>query len=156
MIISIILSSFMLCSLMEYLLHKYYLHKNSGHPHISQHHVMFHGKTSYEHAEASYKDIVSNLGYITTSWLPAGLIGFIIIPYDSTLGVLFATTGLLYLIWVECSHYLFHKPHHFFIEKLYIFKQLKEHHRLHHIHYQTNFGIGSSVWDVILKTQNKI
>lgn len=155
MFIVIIFSSFMLCSLMEFLLHKFYLHKNNRHPHITKHHVMFYGKTTYEHPDSTYKDIMSNAGYIFSSWLPSGLIGFQLYKTTPTLGCLFATTGLLYLLWVEGAHYLFHKPHHFFIENRKFFKALKEHHRLHHIFYQSNFGIGSSVWDLILKTKKK-
>lgn len=153
MYIIIILSSFMLCALMEFIMHKFYLHKDSGHPHISKHHVMFHGKTTYEHADASYKDIVSNFGYIFFSWLPCGLIGFQLFRVSPQLGSLFASIGALYLIWVESAHYFFHKPHQLFFEDIGVFKKLKEHHRIHHIYYKTNFGIGSSVWDRLLKTK---
>ncbi len=155
MFIIVIISSFMLCALMEYLLHKFYLHKSSGHPHISEHHVSFHGRKTYEVADASYKDIVSNIVYIIFSWLPCGIIGFTMYPQFPKLGTLFATIGFLYLLWVETVHYLFHKPHYYFIEDGPIFKKLKEHHRIHHIYYKTNFGIGSTLWDIILKTKKK-
>lgn len=153
MILVILICAYLVASLMEYILHRYYLHKESGHPHITEHHVTFHGKRTYENMDTTYKDIVSNIWYILASWLPCLLVGSAIYRINTLYGVIFTSTGGLYLIWVEVGHYLFHKPHGYFIEGFTLFKDIKEHHKIHHTYYQNNFGIGSSVWDYLLKTK---
>jgi len=149
----IILASFMLTALTEYLLHRYYLHKNSGHPHITDHHINFHGNSTYENPEAERNEIVSNLAYILISWTPCVLVSLHWVYTHIFYGFLFAFTGLCYLTWVETVHYLFHKPHNFYIEGTHTFYHLKKHHRTHHTYYKTNYGIGSSIWDYIFQTK---
>jgi len=153
MILAIIISAYLLASLMEYVLHRYYLHKESGHPHITEHHVTFHGRSTYENMDTSYKDIVSNIWYILASWLPCLLISALFYSLNSYYAIIFSLTSAIYLTWVEVGHYLFHKPHDYFIERFSFFKLIKEHHKIHHTYYQSNFGIGSSVWDYLLKTK---
>lgn len=153
MIVLIIITGILMASLMEYMLHKYYLHKSGEHPHIAKHHVLFHGKTTYESQDASYKDIVSNIGYILFTWSPCGLVAIILFPINTSYAMAFALSGVLYTVWVEFVHYLFHKPHGWWIEENRLFQNLKEHHRIHHIYFKSNYGIGASFWDYIVKTE---
>lgn len=153
MLIIILISAYLLASFTEYMLHRYYLHKESGHPHIIGHHVTFHGKRTYENTDASYKDIVSSGWYILASLLPCLIITAITYQANTLYALIFSSVSGCYLLWVEVSHYLFHKPHKYFIERFTFFKRIKQHHKIHHTYYQTNFGIGSSFWDYLLKTK---
>lgn len=150
-----IITSYLITALIEYLLHRYYLHKASGHPHISEHHSLFHGEFTFENPTRSRIDIVSSPGYIFSSWLPAGIISATLWSSHPFQGLLFGLTAAFYLAWIEISHYLFHKPQDLFIEKFYIYQQLKTHHKIHHTYYKTNYGIGSYLWDYILHTRKK-
>lgn len=125
MVLVIIIAGYLVAALMEYVLHRYYLHKESGHPHITEHHVTFHGKTTYENMDTSYKDIVSNIWYILVSLLPNALGTAIIYNINPLYAMTFGLSGVLYLIWVEVSHYLFHKPHGYAIERFSFLKTLR-------------------------------
>lgn len=155
MFLIIVITSYVITALTEYLLHRYYLHKANGHPHVSEHHVLFHGRSTFENPSRLRRDILSSPGYIFFSWLPTGLLSILIYAIQPLYGLLFGLTGGFYLAWVESSHYLFHKPQALFIEKSRIYQQLKLHHKIHHIYYNTNYGIGSSLWDHILHTKSK-
>lgn len=138
-------------ALMEYLLHKIYLHK-STHPHITLHHKIF--RYNYEDPNYGVKDIVSKPGYVLASSLLSVILSIVLDPYINNSYLIFVS-GMLYLIWVEYVHYLFHSPRGTLLEKLTLFKMIKEHHRAHHIQFNGNYGIGSTLFDHILRTKLK-
>ncbi|MCT4633817.1 MAG: sterol desaturase family protein [Firmicutes bacterium] len=150
------ITSLMISALTEYLLHKIYLHKDSGHDHIRFHHTIFNGKETFSNPQSNPKDILSAMSYNIVTAIPTILYSLLIYINSSfSYSLLAIIVGALYIFWVEYSHYLYHKPSGKFIEKNKIFLHLKEHHRIHHIYYSYNYGIGSNMWDIILKSQYK-
>lgn len=140
-------------SLIEYLLHKEYLHRSDHMHHITKHHNNYHGERSYEVPGSKWNDIASSPHYIISNILlysPLTVLAYnVSIPFGSA----FAMTAIGYTFWIEIAHYLFHSPSNSSIEKTLLFKNIKEHHRIHHVEYGNNFGIGSSIWDRILGTK---
>ncbi|WP_423739195.1 sterol desaturase family protein [Clostridium thermarum] len=67
--------------------------------------------------------------------------------------MLFLVICYLYNFWEEFIHLYFHKKSNLFIIKLNLFKHLKEHHRVHHYIYNSNYGIGTTLWDYVLGTK---
>lgn len=155
MIITII-TSLMLTALSEYVLHKYYLHNKSGHDHVKNHHKIFQGNKSFSNPDSNPKDILSSMTYNFITTIPVLLYAALV--YINTgfyQSILVCILGILYVFWVEYSHYLYHKPSGKTIEKNKLFLLLKEHHRDHHAKYSYNYGIGSNLWDIILNTKFK-
>ena len=146
-IIGIITAAFM-----EYTLHRYYLHQAS-HSHITHHHKIF--KDKYEDSSYHLKDIASHPSYVFSSSLLSLAVTLIFMTFNQEGAYFIYIWALLYLIWLEVVHYLFHSPKGLKIENLTLFKQLKHHHHLHHIHYKVNYGIGSTFYDYILRTKLK-
>jgi len=134
---------------MEYFLHRIYLH-NPSHAHITEHHKIFH--KNYENPAYGYKDIVSKPAYVFVSSIFALLIT-IILSFSFDNAYIIYTSAVLYLLWVEWVHYLFHSPKGSYIEKLTLFQSLKEHHHIHHLEFKINYGIGSSLMDYIFRTK---
>lgn len=142
-------------SLVEYLLHRYYLHRSPQEAHITKHHKNFNGEISYSQKNAKKDDIASSKIYLSVNvalYLPLGYAFFKASPL---LGALFLVSALTYTFWIEYVHLLFHRPGGKHIEETDLFKAIKEHHRIHHIHYRINYGIGSDWWDRILMTKKK-
>lgn len=138
-------------ALMEYFLHKIYLHK-PNHSHITLHHKIF--RHNYEDPNYHVKDIVSKPSYVMASSLLSLVLSVVLYPFIHDSYLIFVS-GMLYLIWVEYVHYLFHSPKGYFLEKLTLFKMIKEHHRVHHTLFNGNYGIGSTLYDHILRTKLK-
>lgn len=143
---------FLTAALMEYLLHRYYLHKPS-HSHIVHHHKIFRKK--YEDPSQKVKDIMSAPSYIFSSSLLTLITTIVWTIVSTEPAYTIYVYGLIYLIGLEYFHYLFHSPKKIWIEKTTLFQMLKEHHHLHHIHFNSNFGIGSTLFDHLLKTKFK-
>jgi len=140
-------------SLVEYMLHKEYLHRDDNMHHITEHHKYYHGQQGYEQPGSAWNDIASSPAYIITNillYMPLAVLAyFVSLPFGSA----FATAAVGYTLWIEISHFWYHSPLKTFIEEISVFKKMKEHHRIHHIHYNKNYGIGSSTWDYILRTK---
>ncbi len=144
-----VLLGFISAALLEYLLHRYYLHMTT-HVHITKHHKIF--RKQYEDPSYGYKDIVSNPGYIIASSLLALVLTIVLSFYYKNSYIIYVT-ALVYLIWVEVVHYLFHSPSGYKFENLNIFQLLKEHHHQHHIRFKINYGIGSTFFDHLFRTK---
>lgn len=143
-------------SLVEYLLHRFFLHRTPEEPHIQQHHRLFNGNTSYASKNASFSDIASSPAYLAANFIlyaPAGGWLFFIRPLW---GIVFFLAAAGYTFWVEYAHLLFHRPAGKPIEKTALFRAVKEHHRIHHVYYKINYGIGATWWDHVLKTRKKL
>lgn len=135
--------------LLEYLLHRYYLHQ-STHAHLTEHHKIF--LEQYENKSYGYKDIVSKPGYVFTSSLLA-LILTISLSFFYQGTYIIYISALVYLVWVEWTHYLFHSPSDSIIESTKVFQLLKEHHHQHHLKFKLNYGIGSTIMDHIFRSK---
>ncbi len=140
-------------SLVEYMLHKEYLHRDDNMHHITLHHNDYHGERDYSKPGSKWGDIASSPPYIITNilfYLPLSILAyFASVPFGSA----FTMTAIGYTFWVEIAHYWYHAPLNSSIEKSKVFKKIKEHHRQHHITYNKNYGIGSTIWDRILGTK---
>ncbi len=137
---------------MEYLLHRYYLHFTGKHTHIVKHHVLFRGDKSYSILDSKYNDIVSGLSYIIVNMMPNMLMAWYLWSSSKMAASALLTCGIVYTIWIESAHYLFHHPMDYAIEKNAYFLRLKEHHRIHHVVFRNNYGIGSTLIDHLFKT----
>ena len=149
------LLGFLIAMLMEYFLHRFYLHFSGQHMHITLHHKKFHGNRSYSIPDSEYNEIVSGWFYILFSMLPCGITAWYFTRYSLLGAFCLAACGISYILWIEYVHYLFHKPADQFIETTSLFKQIKEHHRLHHVVFNQNFGIGSTFMDHIFRSLEK-
>ncbi|MCT4661916.1 MAG: sterol desaturase family protein [Tissierellales bacterium] len=145
------ISAILLSSLIEYLYHRLYLHHSAEIDHIKSHHAQFRG-SKFSVEQANLKEIVSSKKYILLNILPYGLISLYIGFDNLSFGIIFFSFALLYTLWVEVSHYIYHKPMGYFFENTKTFKRLKRHHKLHHSYYIVNYGIGSRHWDFILRS----
>jgi len=144
---------FLTSSLVEYMLHKEYLHRDDNMHHITKHHNDYHGEKSYSIPGSKWNEIASSPAYIISNiliYLPLSVLAyFASVPFGSA----FTMTAVGYTLWVEIAHFWYHAPLNSSIEKTSVFKFIKEHHRQHHIIYNKNYGIGSSIWDRILGTK---
>jgi sterol desaturase/sphingolipid hydroxylase (fatty acid hydroxylase superfamily) len=148
-----IITALLYSSLVEYSLHRFFLHKSYEQDHIKLHHRTFHGLKSYELDNVESSEIllsgkerlINGVLYLP----PAGLFFL----KNSKLGLVFFAVCFLCSCWGELLHLYFHKKTDLFFAKHYIFKSLKEHHRVHHYIYSSNYGIGSSFWDIIFRTK---
>ena len=149
----VILTALLYSSLVEYCLHRFILHRSYKAEHVKEHHRIFHGLKSYELEKAKTSDILSSFWEILRNvclYLPPTLLVFI---KSRGLGIIFLSVCILYNAWEEVLHLYFHKKTNIFIVKFKVFKTLKEHHRIHHCIYNSNYGIGTSFWDIVFKTK---
>jgi sterol desaturase/sphingolipid hydroxylase (fatty acid hydroxylase superfamily) len=142
-------------SLVEYLLHRYYLHRSPKEPHIVKHHKNFNGETSYSQTNANKADIVSSNLYLAVNVALYSPFGYAFFQISQSFGIFFFASAIGYTLWIEYVHLLFHRPTGNRIEEIAFFKTIKEHHRIHHIRYRVNYGIGSDWWDRVFKTKRK-
>ena len=140
-------------SLVEYLLHRYYLHRSPKDPHILKHHKDFNGQSSYSQIDAKKADIVSSKLYLAVNAALYFPLGYAFFQINHSFAIIFLTSAMCYTIWIEYVHLLFHRPAGQRIEETAFFKKIKEHHRIHHIRYRVNYGIGSDWWDRVFKTK---
>ncbi|GFP78202.1 sterol desaturase family protein [Clostridium fungisolvens] len=152
-----IMSGLLYSSLIEYCLHRFLLHNSYEQEHVKVHHKVFHGIDSYELEVIDKETVLSSFGEILRNivlYLPLAIAIFM---KSRFLGILFLIVCIIYNLWEEFVHYYFHKKNkQLFVFKLKLFKKLKEHHRIHHYMYRYNFGIGTSLWDVIFRTIKKV
>jgi hypothetical protein len=148
-----IISAFLYASFIEYSLHRFIQHSSYEMDHIKNHHRIFHGIKSYEDEAAKSEDILLDAKGLLINGsiylLPASLI----FMSNRMLGFTFALVCFLYNFWEECVHLYSHRSSNTFLERVNIFKRLKEHHRVHHYIYNSNYGIGSTIWDIIFRTK---
>lgn len=152
LIIIFLTVGYLSAAFMEYMLHRYYLHLPT-HSHTTHHHKIF--RYDYEDTSQTAKDIVSAPAYIFASSLLALTLTIFFMVLQPTTAYLIYLSALVYLIGLEYLHFLFHSPKKIWIEKMVLFLLLKEHHHLHHIHFNINYGIGSTLYDYILRTKLK-
>ncbi|MBC2581935.1 sterol desaturase family protein [Clostridium sp. DJ247] len=148
-----IIFSLLYSSLVEYCIHRFLLHRSYKQSHIKDHHRIFHGIKSYEFNEPNPEDIISSKKdiLITVAFsLPIVLIIFI---QNKLFAVLFLLTSFVYNLWGEYVHFCFHRTNNNILDKFTFFKKLKEHHRVHHYNYNTNYGIASRFWDIVFGTK---
>jgi hypothetical protein len=142
---STILIAYLFSSLTEYLLHRFWLHNNIEHHHTQKHHMDF--GITYKIRDSKISDIKSSNLYILISILfsctPILLI---------EVKLLYALTCTTYFIFMETIHVVFHKYNS---TNIAFITTLEKHHRVHHKNMYVNFGIGSYLWDIILRTHKK-
>lgn len=155
LILSIVISAFLYSSLIEYCLHRFIQHSTYEMDHIKNHHRIFHGIKSYEYEAAKSEDILLDLKGILLNATLYLIPTSIVFLQNKLLGVLFFIVCFLYNLWEECVHFYSHKSAKVFLEKFQLFIKLKEHHRVHHYIYNSNYGIGSTLWDVVFNTKRK-
>ncbi|MBU5592255.1 sterol desaturase family protein [Clostridium sp. MSJ-4] len=148
-----IISALLYSSLVEYCLHRFALHHSPKQIHITNHHKKFHGIKSYQLSKVNSVDVVSSKKYILSNILLALPISLIISTLNIYLGILFITISIVYTLWVEYLHYYFHKSNNARLEKLKFFQRLKEHHRVHHYIYNSNYGMATRFWDKVFRTK---
>lgn len=143
MFVLIGLSSLVLTMMMEYLLHRFYLHL-PNHSHLSDHHKNYHGSSTFIHPGISFADVASKHSYILLTALPGVVLSLLFFqPF-----AFFIAIGYAYFI--EWAHYVIHKgTHPTWIQPLF------DHHKIHHISYLTNYGIGSTFIDYLFSTKEK-
>ena len=152
MIILSLILGILIASFVEYSLHKIYLHKNE-HDHLLVHHKQYLGDSFVQ--DVKFKDVASSLGYILSNILIIAIICIPIYLYNNYLMYLTLLFSSLYIVWVEWIHFMFHSSKNYFFKKYKIFKNLRNHHYIHHQVFNKNFNIGSNIWDKFLKTLKK-
>lgn len=148
-----VISALLYSSLVEYCLHRFILHRSYEQDHVKNHHRIFHGLKSYEFEDINTDDVLSSVTEIFRNvvlYLPPTLIIFLQSKY---FGALFLVVCLFYNFWEELVHLNFHRSRDGLLSKLKVFDNLKEHHRVHHYIYNSNYGIGTSFWDSVFKTK---
>lgn len=153
--ILVILAGFMASAFVEYILHKLLLHQE-GHIHLLEHHKNFKPQEStFTRESFELDEVFSGIKYLLANFLLYLPIGIIIGIYSFNLGLIFLIAGLLYTAWIEIVHYHYHHIDGIKFERFKLFNYLKSNHKVHHALYEFNFGIGSSIWDIILGTSRK-
>lgn len=154
MLLFTILAAILYSSLVEYSLHRWYLHYNNQHSHIKEHHRIFHGMRSFQSADIPNKEIVSDIGYLGVNVALAIPITLLLFLQELfVMGIFFLIISAVYTIWVEIAHLSFHRPNEGSLKSYNWFLHLMELHRIHHITYRHQFGIGSLWWDYLLGTR---
>lgn len=154
--IIVILAGLMASALVEYFLHKLFLHQD-GHNHLLEHHENFKPqKNRFTSENFELDEVFSGFKYLLANVLLYLPIGIILGVYSLELGLIFLISGILYTAWIEVVHYHFHHVDGIRFERFKLFAYLKNNHRIHHALYNFNFGIGSSIWDIILGTRRKV
>lgn len=153
LVITTLVIAFLAASLIEYLLHRIYLHNNYRNPHVQIHHKDFDGEISYSKKDTKFRTIASGERYVILNILLYSPLGIIITFINSSLGIIYFASAIIYTMWVEFVHYYFHTGKKMLLDDFKFYKLLKEHHRIHHVLYNFNYGIGSSIWDRILRTK---
>lgn len=140
-------------SLSEYLMHRIYLHSGKSNAHTITHHELYKG-ASFSDPAADPSTIKSSWQYIGLCLLVAYLPGLLLLPFVKI--SLYILTCVLYFIWSEYVHLLFHKPSHNWIENTKEFNYLRDRHFRHHNVPASDYGIGTSLWDKVLGTENRL
>lgn len=151
-LITVILA-FLYASLVEYCLHRFVQHRSYEVEHIKNHHRLFHGVKSYQFKEAKSEDILLDAKGILMNIVLYLVPSVSIFMRSKIYGILFFVICFVYNMWEECVHFYSHKTTNMFLEKTEPFKRLKEHHRVHHYIYNSNYGIGSTIWDIMFGTK---
>ncbi len=154
-VLIVILAGLLIGQLIEYLLHRFWLHRSPLQDHLTVHHKLYHGNRKFEHRDAQWEDVASSNIYIVMHGVLAMPVGAYILQQSLELFALFMITVIGYALWVEVVHFHMHVPSDHWLEKTRLFRVLYDHHRMHHIYYEDNFGIGSHVWDYVFGTHNK-
>jgi sterol desaturase/sphingolipid hydroxylase (fatty acid hydroxylase superfamily) len=147
------LGALLYSSLIEYCLHRYILHRSYEEDHIKSHHKTFHGQKSYEIKDFDAYEIISDAKEIFRNIVLYLPLAVIIFNFKSLGGIIFFLACVVYSLWSEYLHLSFHKSTGGIFKGLGLFKKLKEHHRIHHYVYNSNYGIGSSFWDKVFRTK---
>lgn len=156
MIILNIFISLISVSIVEYLMHRYYLHIKT-HSHILHHHKVFNTNTqNFYHEDSKFSDIASSFSYLLVMAILSLFIIFPILIFFKQSIVVSIITTIIYIIWTELIHFLFHIKYRAVFSNNILYKNLETHHLIHHSKYNTNFGIGSTHIDYIFNTKFKI
>ena len=149
--ISIVLG-YISATLSEYLLHRLYLHKTNDEDHVVYHHIDYNSREHYVVSTTTYSEVASSVSYILLTaslTFPVAILGHLIgivhLP-------LFMVVGVGYAFLLEIMHVHYHKGTQNVLTSSKYFKKLAFHHYIHHMYYDKNFGIGSRLWDFILRT----
>lgn len=154
--IFIVLGGLMASALVEYFLHKLFLHQE-GNIHLLEHHKNFKPqKDTFTRGDFELDEVFSGFKYLLVNFLLYLPIGIFLGVYSIVSGLVFLISGVLYTAWIEVVHYYFHHLDGEKFEKFKLFIYLKNKHRIHHALYNFNFGIGSSIWDIIFGTRRKV
>lgn len=148
-----VILAFLYSSCIEYFLHRFVQHSSYEMDHIKNHHRIFHGIKSYEAETVKSEDILLDANGIMLNGGLYLLPALIVFTQNKIFGVLFLAACLVYNLWEEYVHLYSHKSAKTFLEKLEFFRKLKEHHRVHHYIYNSNYGIGTELWDVVFRTK---
>ncbi|ERI94418.1 fatty acid hydroxylase family protein [Clostridiales bacterium oral taxon 876 str. F0540] len=153
LLLVIVILAFLYASLVEYCLHRFVQHRTYEIDHIKNHHRLFHGVKSYQIKEAKSEDILLDAKGILTNIVLYVIPSAVLFMQSKIYGILFLIVCLIYNVWEECVHFYSHKITNTFLEQNRLFKRLKEHHRVHHYIYNSNYGIGSTIWDIVFRTK---
>ena len=149
-----IIGGFLFVTLIEYGVHKFYLHSFNSHKNSQAHHKKFEPKKiKFRDSQADPEDILAAGDYIIFQIIFSIPIIALLWLANKFSALLILATAIAYISWVEVIHLHFHYPTGSNIEKLDLFKTLQWHHKIHHRSQQTNFGVGTSLWDYIFSTK---
>jgi len=155
-ILFVILAGLIVSAFVEYSLHKFFLHRE-GNIHLLEHHRKFKPQeNTFTCKDFELGEVFSGLKYLLANFLLYLPIGILLGIYSLELGLVFLISGILYTFWIEVVHYHFHHVRGIKYERFKLFAYLKTNHKIHHALYNFNFGIGSSIWDILLGTRRKV
>lgn len=149
-----IVGGFFCATLIEYGVHKFYLHKLTTNSNSQAHHKKFDPKRiKFRDSQADPVEILASCDYIIFQILILVPVLGLLWLADQFSALLVLATAIAYISWVEVIHLHFHYPTGAKIEKIDLFKTLQWHHKIHHRYQESNFGVGTSLWDYIFATK---
>lgn len=137
-IISIITGA-LIWTLVEYLFHYYVFHKSNF--------LVFRKGHAKHHSEPKGFDSLPLLFVPVFVFLPIFAMLTLIFPYSLSLLV----TSVVVLGYIYYG--LFHFAIHHVNKNNVIFLKLRSHHEMHHEKPSTNFGVTTTLWDIVFKTR---
>ena len=127
------IGAFVTCTCIEYFYHRYVVHHF-----VKTYHLAHHRGQIDQSRYAAWVVIASVISF--TMFVPAGVLRGLVIGSLGEVCVFIAI------------HYLFHSNVNVPIQ-LYV--RLKQHHKTHHQDSQHNFGVTTSMWDLLFKTSSE-
>lgn len=119
--------------LMEYVAHRWLMHKNvKGFYGFYKRHTLLHHKKKAEHI-----NIDMQMEWSCILGMPSTILAFFACPYAA---ILFLILTIFYGYFWTKLHRSFHCIEHNWVEKMWFYEGMKNHHLVHHLKPNKNYG----------------
>jgi hypothetical protein len=155
------LLTFVYGSFFEWTLHRYFMHRRQGivpfpfELHALVHHKLFGSEETF-HAQSD--EMRRHVTFTPRDYLILLLINaplFLAVEWLTALPIALGASlaVLAYLGIFDTLHWMFHVPQARFIERMWFFRALKQHHRLHHRYQTRNLNVVLPLADLVFRTR---